>query len=315
VDKETLVFREVATNWVYNMSACLPEPMLTGFRIDPCAPAFFGPRDLITIQELAARQEADLRTINSTSVRMLNFYETTTAEAFEMAWRIARTASLQNARDLWVRYGQRSGWDSIHLELSHLKHLSGTYGDRMVIHADDIHTKTFNVNRYLSGGQSTAFPRHGSAIADAFNIVRELDLDEVELEKKVDPTTYKIADTNLRQRFSQIPIPKPKDMQDMQSTFVLPGGSASFWSCVFHTVPIPSLTDVTGKQPDNGAQRDVLFHSFNLKTTQMSKRSKDYVYTPSVICDHIYGRYSNESRLSIEAWKRLGLDQEKYYTG
>jgi hypothetical protein len=260
----------------------IPHKLDTGYRIDPEPPVDFSSRelDLITKTYKKLKQLQDPVYINSTDVMMYDLL--TVAELADDVRDIVRTAVSEKSGDMWSMFG-KSDRKPITVELVQLKMLDMADGHKMVIHTDDLHHKSLNFNRHLTVGQSTAFPKPGSELALAYDAVRTLDLDEQVLAEHEDPDSRQIRDERLRTAISTIPIPTPDHMADMQSKYVRPGGSSTFMSCVFHTVPVAGITD-TEEEPvkrPRKSNRLVLFHSFIVKGT--AARNLDCQYTPSIL--------------------------------
>jgi hypothetical protein len=228
---------------------------------------------------------------------------------------IVQTAVNEKAGDLWTMF-KRSDRRPVNVELVQLKILDMFEGYRMIIHSDDLHYKSLNFNRHLTTGQSTAYPKAGSELAEAFQTVSELDLDEVALDLSENGITRRLNDENLRDLVSTITVPTPDHMKDMESKFVRKGGSSTMASCIFHTVPVPGVTS-TEKEPvvrPENSRRIVLFHSFVVEGTRLAERNKDYQYTPAILCDMVHGKKSPQSAESIKIWKdKHDIDQSEFY--
>jgi hypothetical protein len=299
------------------MPRAIPPELEGGYRVDTAPPTEFTNQELKLIMDTYGRLKKIQKPvyINSTSVKMYDLLAVEEDEKLtEDVRSIARTAVMEKTGDLWTMFGNPER-KPVTVELVQLKMLDMTEGYHMVIHTDDLHSKSLNFNRHLTAGQSTAFPKPDSELALAYHIVRNLDLDEQELAESENPKSLRLRDTTLREAVSRIAIPTPDHMVDMKSRFVQPGGSSTFVSCVFHTVPVPGSTS-TEKEPVKRphSNRLLLFHSFIVKGTRMAARNLDYQYTPSILCDMVHGKNSKQSAHSIAIWKsRFDLDQTKFY--
>jgi hypothetical protein len=292
----------------------IPHKLDRGYRIDTDPPDEFssGELDLITQTYKKLQKLQRPVYIASTDVKMYDLL--TVPELADDVRRIARTAVAEKSGDLWTMFGKPDR-KPVTVELVQLKMLDMVDGHKMIIHTDDLHHKSLHFNRHLTAGQSTAFPKPGSPLALAYDTVRALDLDEKVLAKN-ETESRQMRDEHLRKKISTIPIPTPDHMADMQSKCVRPGGSSTFVSCVFHTVPVAGTTDTEKepvKRPQN-SNRLVLFHSFIVKGTRMDARNLDYQYTPAILCDMVHGKESEQSTESIFIWRtKLGLDQSEFY--
>jgi hypothetical protein len=294
----------------------------TGFRIDPKPdPSFTNEllKDINKLANLLQKRRRENRKLNTaTDVRILNLLSVDTKLGRETLKKIIRQAVIEKAGDLWAKFGCIN--KGIHVVLGQLQYLQSTDGSVQTIHTDDLHTKCLNFNRQLTDGQSTAFPVPGSPMAQAFEIVCGLDLDEVELENKTSSKTQQITDMSLRTKVSTIPTPNTMHYKDFRSEYVIAGGGSTFWSCIFHTSPSLGVTnravEPTGSNSEsanNTRIRNLLFHVFYLKDTRMSQRSQDFQYTPVVLSNMKFGNQSNETAETVKDFEKYGINQQLMY--